>query len=75
MLRRGKKIEKFHRILNGLATGNPLPPKYKDHAMKGAWTGYRDCHIEDDWVLIYRIDKSELTLIATRTGTHSDLNL
>ena len=43
----------------------------KDHPLKGKWTGYRDCHIEPDWVLIYKIDEELLFL--TNTGTHSDL--
>jgi len=47
------------------------PPAYRDHPLKGNWGGYRDAHIEPDWLLIYRISRDELHL--ARTGTHSDL--
>ena len=46
---------------------------YKDHALKGNFIGYRECHIRPDWLLMYKIDKQILTLALTRTGTHSDL--
>ncbi len=48
-----------------------LPPEYKDHPLQGNHKGYRDCHIENDWVLIYKIEDNILYL--ARTGTHSDL--
>jgi mRNA interferase YafQ len=75
MISRGKSRERFNDVLTQLAAGAPLPPKYKDHALKGKWAGCRDCHIEDDWVLIYRKSETELMLIAMRTGTHADLEL
>ena len=48
-----------------------LERRQKDHPLKGEWTGYRECHLADDWLLIYRIDEGQI--IFTRTGTHSDL--
>jgi mRNA interferase YafQ len=48
-----------------------LPAIYKDHPLKGDWKGYRDAHIEPDWLLIYRIAGNELHL--ARTGSHADL--
>jgi len=75
MLRRGKDINRFHRVLNDLASGKALAKKFRDHQLSGKWQGCRDCHIEDDWILIYRIDKDKLTLVTMRTGTHSDLEL
>ncbi|KAF0806301.1 RelE/StbE family addiction module toxin [Alcanivorax xiamenensis] len=48
-----------------------LPQRYKDHSLRGNWEGFRDAHIEPDWILIYRIDGSELQL--ARAGTHADL--
>lgn len=60
-------------ILDRLAHGEVLPPKNKDHQLSGSWQGFRECHIEPDWLLIYRIDNSELILFATSTGSHSDL--
>jgi mRNA interferase YafQ len=56
-----------------LENGERLPPGYKDHPLKGSYKGYRECHIEPDWLLIYKIDKGLLVLALTRTGTHADL--
>lgn len=70
-LRKGKKQQKLLEVIELLLSENPLPEKNKDHPLKGNWKGRRDCHIEPDWVLIYKISKDELLL--ERTGTHSDL--
>lgn len=48
-----------------------MPSSYKDHLLRGNWNGYRDAHIEPDWLLIYRVSGDELQL--ARTGTHADL--
>ncbi|OJG30860.1 hypothetical protein RT42_GL000983 [Enterococcus cecorum DSM 20682 = ATCC 43198] len=50
-----------------------LKTVYKDHSLKGNWQGYRELHIEDDWLLIYKIEKESITLVLTRTGKHDDL--
>ena len=55
------------------AYGKPLAEKYKDHPLRGIYTGHRECHITPDWLLIYKIENDLLTLSLTRTGTHSDL--
>lgn len=60
-------------IIQKLAAGEPLPAKNKDHALTGDWIGHRECHIQPDWLLIYRIENDILVLTLTRTGTHSDL--
>ena len=60
-------------IILKLANGETLSPKHRDHPLRGDRRGYRDCHIKDDWVLIYKIDKGILTLVLSETGTHSDL--
>jgi mRNA interferase YafQ len=73
MKKRGANTADLVAVLKVLCSNNRLPEKYKDHTLKGEWSGYRDCHIADDWVLIYKINKDELTLCAMRTGTHSDL--
>ena len=49
------------------------PPKYQDHALAGDYRGHRECHIQPDWLLIYKINDRELLLTLTRTGTHSEL--
>ena len=46
---------------------------YRDHALKGEWSGFRELHIEGDWLLIYRINRDELELVLTRTGSHDEL--
>jgi mRNA interferase YafQ len=69
--RRGKDLSKLRDAILLLVEGKPLPPQYRDHPLKGPWRHYRDCHIEPDWVLIYRIEGEELHLV--RTGSHSDL--
>lgn len=72
-IKRGCDEKLFLEVLTMLINGKELPPKYNDHALKGNFRNYRDCHIQNDWVLIYRIYKDELILELSRTGTHSDL--
>lgn len=73
MKKRNKNLNLLVDILDKLANGEVLPAKNKDHQLSGSWQGFRECHIEPDWLLIYRIDNSELILFATSTGSHSDL--
>ena len=75
MIRRGKDIEKIVSVVSMLAKGEPLPPQCKDHALVGDLAGLRDCHVENDWVLLYQIKEDILILTLTDTGTHSDLGL
>ena len=70
-IRRGKDISKLTSLLTLLVNKKPLPREYGDHPLKGAWEGYRDAHIEFDWLLIYRVDDDKLLL--ARTGTHDDI--
>jgi mRNA interferase YafQ len=71
MVRRGRDAEKFKRVALSLLAGQPLPRAYADHPLKGGFTGWRDCHLEPDWILIYKADATQV--IFGRTGTHSDL--
>ena len=73
MIKRGKEKGKLLKVVNMLARGITLPPEYKDHALSGNLSGLRDCHIENDWVLLYFIQDNILTLTLSDTGTHSDL--
>ncbi|MCF0145179.1 MAG: type II toxin-antitoxin system YafQ family toxin [Eubacterium sp.] len=73
MIKRGANLNLLDEVVTLLLAQKPLPTKYKDHPLTGNWIGYRDCHIEPDWILIYRIEEKELVLLATRTGSHSDL--
>lgn len=72
-IKRGLKIELLNQIITLLATGEPLPVKYRDHALSGDWAGYRECHIMPDWLLVYYIEDDTLVLTLARTGTHSDI--
>lgn len=69
--RRGKNMEKFKILARTLLSGNPLDAIHRDHKLAGNLVGRRDCHVESDWVLIYRIEGS--FLIFERMGTRSDL--
>ena len=73
MLRRGKDINKLEAVVSMLARGESLPARYKDHALSGDLAGLRDCHIENDWILLYYIEANVLVLTLSDTGTHSDL--
>ncbi|NLE41436.1 MAG: type II toxin-antitoxin system YafQ family toxin [Lentisphaerae bacterium] len=72
-MKRGKDMGKLATVVELLCTGDPLPARYRDHPLSGRYAGFRDCHIEPDWVLLYRIEKNQLQLILVRMGTHSDL--
>lgn len=69
--KRGKDMEKLTATLKFLSSEQDLPVKSRDHALTGNWDGWRDCHIEPDWLLIYKLGPEELTL--GRSGTHADL--
>ena len=69
--KRGKETSHMRTVIETLAQGKTLPPKYRDHQLKGVFRDCRECHIEADWLLIYRIAGSDLQLV--RIGTHSDL--
>lgn len=73
MKKRGKDIAKLTQVLTELSIDNVLAPKYKDHQLSGNMSDFRECHIEPDWLLVYRFEKDKLLLIATETGSHSDL--
>lgn len=73
MQKRGKDISKLETVIEILSSGEVLPEKYLDHALGGNYNGYRECHIEPDWLLIYKIENETLTLILFSTGSHSDL--
>ena len=75
MLKQGKDIKKLTNVVLKLANGEQLPPQYKDHPLSGDLAGLRDCHIENDWVLLYEIKDNLLILSLADTGTHSDLGL
>ena len=71
--RRGYDLTKIKKVITLLANGEPLEEKYRDHFLVGDYGGYRECHIQPDWLLIWEQRDTELILILTDTGTHSDL--
>ncbi len=71
--KRGYKIQFLDEVLKTLQNEVPLDEKYRDHALVGDYIGFRECHILPDWLLVYAIDKGQLILTASRTGSHSDL--
>ncbi len=71
--RQGKDMSKLSEVLQMIASGAPLPESKRDHLLSGSYKNHRECRIEPDWLLIYRIEESELVLTATRTGSHSEL--
>lgn len=73
MKKRGKNISLLTSVLSILASGQSLPTKNHDHQLSGNLADFRECHIESDWLLVYRLENDTLTLIATETGTHADL--
>ena len=75
LLKRGLDKAKLLSVVKKLANGEQLPPQFKDHALVGDMVGLRDCHIQNDWVLLYTIENGALVLTLVRTGTHSDLGL
>ena len=71
--RRGESLSKLRAVMDLLIEGEPLPPEYQDHPLRGNFAGSRDCHIEPDWVLIYTLREKNSHVCFERTGTHSDL--
>ena len=71
--KRGLNLDLMDEVVTTLAEQKPLDEKYRDHPLSGNFDGFRECHIQPDWLLVYRIDNEELFLFLSRTGTHSDL--
>lgn len=74
-IKRGLDPKKLMAVVELLANEQPLPEVYRDHPLRDSrnYQGVRECHIQPDWLLVYRIDGDKLTLTLIRTGSHSDL--
>lgn len=70
--KRGLNIGLLDDVIRQLCIPSNLPDKNKDHLLAGNWAGHRECHVQPDWLLIYRYEGSD-TIVFVRTGTHSDL--
>ena len=71
--KRGLELKLLDKVITMLQNDIPLEEKYRDHELKGKYQGFRECHIQPDWLLIYRYEEEVLVLTLSRTGTHSDL--
>jgi len=71
--KRGLNMKLLQDVIDTLLAGKSLEEKHRDHDLVGRYIGFRECHVQPDWLLIYRIDNDMLILTAARTGTHSDL--
>ena len=69
--KRGKELETIKTVMHALICQKPLAPKYRNHRLKGTYHECYECHLEPDWLLIYRIE--EMTIQFIRTGSHADL--
>jgi mRNA interferase YafQ len=69
--KRGLDMERLKTVIRLLVEGKPLPPRYRDHPLIGNYKGHRECHIQPDWLLIYKREPD--LIIFERTGTHADL--
>ena len=72
-MKQNKDITLIDDCIRMLATRTELPFQYRDHNLSGNWAGHRECHIQPDWLLIYRVEDDDLVLVLARTGSHSDL--
>lgn len=71
--KRGLNLQLIDDVVDELRQGHKLDAKYRDHPLHGNWEGFRECHIQPDWLLIYLIEDDILTLTLSETGTHSEL--
>lgn len=73
LIKQGKDMEQLWEVVQQLSNGKTLHEKYKLHSLLGEYRGFKECHIEPDWLLIFYQDNNKLILTLTRTGSHSNL--
>jgi len=71
--KRGYDLSRLERVIDALLEEKPLDKQFRDHPLTGNYAGFRECHIQPDWLFIYAVQNDTLILTASRTGTHSDL--
>ena len=71
--KRGLNLKLLDDVVEALGQGHKLDAKYRDHALHGNGEGFRECHIQSDWLLIYLVENDVLTLTLVETGTHADI--
>lgn len=72
-IKRHNDVEELFKVIELLKNQQPLPLEKRDHALTGDYSGYRECHVHPDFLLVYKVDDSQLQLYLYRTGTHADL--
>lgn len=72
-VKRHNDVEELFKVIELLKNQQPLPLEKRDHALTGDYSGYRECHVHPDFLLVYKVVDSQLQLYLYRTGTHSDL--
>ena len=73
MKKQGKDLYLLEKVIDRLLAEEKLEERHRDHALTGSYAGFRECHIQPDWLLIYIVDHGQLVLTASRTGSHSEL--
>jgi mRNA interferase YafQ len=73
MEKRRMNISKLREVMDMIINEKPLPPERHNHPLHGNWEGSFECHIQGDWVLIYKLNPEASTVTFQRTGSHSDL--
>ena len=71
--KRGLNLKLLDNVVDELRQGRKLDAKYHDHELHGNWAGFRECHIQADWLLVYLVENDILTLTLVETGTHADI--
>lgn len=71
--KRGMNVKLLEEIIDKLRRRIPLEKRYKDHELRGRYKGFRECHIQPDWLLVYFVEDDVLVLTLVDTGTHADL--
>jgi mRNA interferase YafQ len=69
--KQGKDLDKLEAVVDLLQAEQSLPARCRPHALHGTWSGHWDCHVEPDWLLLYRVTEGALILV--RTGSHAEL--
>lgn len=73
LAKRGYDFSKLEKVVDKLSNGDVLDGGYHDHNLSGQFAGFRECHIDPDWILVYKKEESVLVLLLIRTGTHADI--
>lgn len=74
MKKRGLDVSLLDHVVDSLRQGIKLDEQYHDHILNGKFSGFHECHIKPDWLLLYLIENDVLTLTLIDTGTHSDIS-